>query len=228
MGDAALADKIGKPVPYARELIDLHKKVYKKFWSWSEKVVNYAMWHGRLESTFGWKTNIFYGTKSLKGKDSSSLIRFTEKKKSKTANIRNFPMQSNGAEMLRLACCFVIEANIKICAPVHDALLIEAPEDEIESVIAETQRLMERASTVILPGFKLLTDCKKISHPDRYKDSRDKDTKIWELVNGIIDSFDSGSPTLSDFDLKLLQSKNKHNTLSLKPKRKRARRNNND
>jgi len=42
-------------------------------------------------------------------------------------SLRNFPMQGNGAEMLRLACCFATEQGIRVCAPVHDALLIEAP-----------------------------------------------------------------------------------------------------
>jgi hypothetical protein len=36
-------------------------------------------------------------------------------------------MQGNGAEMLRIACIFLTEAGIRVCAPVHDALLIELP-----------------------------------------------------------------------------------------------------
>ena len=39
-------------------------------------------------------------------------------------SLRNFPMQANGAEMLRLACCFATERGIEVCAPVHDAVLI--------------------------------------------------------------------------------------------------------
>src|SRR3954464_13305113 len=42
-------------------------------------------------------------------------------------SLANFPMQANGAEMLRLACCLATERGIRVCAPVHDALLIEAP-----------------------------------------------------------------------------------------------------
>ena len=36
-------------------------------------------------------------------------------------------MQANGAEMLRLACCLAIERGVKVCAPVHDAILIDRP-----------------------------------------------------------------------------------------------------
>ena len=45
------------------------------------------------------------------------------------SSIRNFPMQANGAEMLRLACILAIEAGVKVIAPVHDAILIEYPLD---------------------------------------------------------------------------------------------------
>ena len=45
-------------------------------------------------------------------------------------------MQANGAEMLRLACCFATEEGIAVCAPVHDAILIEAPVEEIDHIVA--------------------------------------------------------------------------------------------
>ena len=44
---------------------------------------------------------------------------------SRPTTLRNFPMQANGAEMLRLACCLATERGIEVCAPVHDALLVE-------------------------------------------------------------------------------------------------------
>ena len=46
-------------------------------------------------------------------------------------------MQANGAEILRLACCYMIEAGIRVCAPVHDAVLIEAPIRKIEEEISK-------------------------------------------------------------------------------------------
>jgi DNA polymerase-1 len=38
-------------------------------------------------------------------------------------SLRNFPMQANDAEMLRIACILLTEAGVRVCAPVHDALL---------------------------------------------------------------------------------------------------------
>jgi DNA polymerase I-like protein with 3'-5' exonuclease and polymerase domains len=62
-------------------------------------------------------------------------------------------MQGNGAEMLRLACCLTTERGISICAPVHDAIVIEAPESELSEVVSQTQKAMVEASEVVLASF---------------------------------------------------------------------------
>ena len=99
-------------------------------------------------------------------------------------SIRNFPMQANGAEMLRIACILMTEAGIQICAPVHDALLIEASLDELEESIMKSQRLMQEASQIVLDGFELSSDVKKINFPDRYMDKRG--AVMWEKVMDLI------------------------------------------
>ena len=94
--------------------------------------------------------------------------------------LRNFPMQANGAEMLRLACCLVVEAGIKVCAPVHDAILIEAPLDELDEAVLKTQALMSEASAIVLDGFRLRSDAEVVCYPDRYKDERG--IQMWDTV----------------------------------------------
>jgi len=49
--------------------------------------------------------------------------------------LANFPMQANGAEMLRLACWLATERGILVCTPVHEPLLVEGPADEISDVL---------------------------------------------------------------------------------------------
>ena len=75
-------------------------------------------------------------------------------------SLRNFPVQANGAEILRLVCCLATERGIPVCAPVHDALLVEGPEDEIETVVFQTQCAMWEASEIVLGGFPLRSDAK--------------------------------------------------------------------
>jgi hypothetical protein len=76
-------------------------------------------------------------------------------------------MQANGAEMLRLACIIATEKGIKICAPVHDALLIEAPLQDLDLAISETQAAMAKASSIVLEGFELKTDTEIVKYPQR-------------------------------------------------------------
>jgi hypothetical protein len=94
-------------------------------------------------------------------------------------------MQANGAEMLRLACCFLVEAGIELCAPVHDAVLIEAADDEIDEKVVLAERLMRRASRIVNGGFELGTDAKVVRSPDRYEDERG--VEMWARVMELLE-----------------------------------------
>ena len=81
-------------------------------------------------------------------------------------------MQANGAEMLRIACCLATERGVEVCAPVHDAVLINAPLDRLDADIASMRAAMAEASRAVLSGFELGTDVHVIRYPDRYMDGR--------------------------------------------------------
>lgn len=164
MGEASLAIRIGQPPSVARELLRLHRETYRTFWRWSDGAVDYAMLHGKLWTTFGW--TIYNGTNT------------------NPRSLRNFPMQANGAEMLRLACCFAVERGIGICAPVHDAILIETPLEYLDEAVRTAQQAMSDASAGVLDGFRLQSDAKIIRHPDRYMDDRGVKmwTTVWEIL----------------------------------------------
>ena len=164
MGPISLAVRINQPEIMARDLLNLHRNTYKVFWVWSDACLDYAMLYGRLWTVFGWELHTGVNPNPR--------------------SIRNFPMQANGAEMLRLACCFVTEAGISVCAPVHDAILIEAPLEELDQTIAETQKLMGEASAIILDGFSLRSDVEIVRYPERYMDERG--VRMWNLVTEIL------------------------------------------
>jgi hypothetical protein len=94
-------------------------------------------------------------------------------------------MQANGAEMLRLACCLATERGVRVCAPVHDATMLEAASDELEAVVTQTQDVMMEASELVLDGFRLRSEARLIRHPDRFTDERGKG--MWETVCSILD-----------------------------------------
>jgi DNA polymerase-1 len=160
----SLARRIGQPPVVARDLLRAHHETFKKFWRWSDAALDYAMLNSVLHTVFGWRVHVG--------------------ERPNPRSLRNFPMQANGAEMLRLACCFATERGVEIAAPVHDATLICAPLDRLEADIAAMRAAMVEASRIVLDGFELRTDVHVVRYPDRYMDSRGKVmwARVLELV----------------------------------------------
>jgi hypothetical protein len=166
MGAESLALRIGQPAIVARQLLRAHHETYRRFWAWSDAIVNYAMLHGSLHTVFGWHGHL--------GDDTNPR------------SLRNFPMQGNGAEMLRLACCLATERGIEVCAPVHDAVLICAPLDRLETDVAATRAAMAEASRVVLAGFELSTEAHVTRYPDRFCDPGGRGDVMWQQVMALI------------------------------------------
>ena len=76
---------------------------------------------------------------------------------------QNFPVQANAAELMRYAAIRATEAGLKVCCPVHDAFLIEAPEAEIDDAAAQLDRIMGDASEAILGAGRRIRVEVKIS-----------------------------------------------------------------
>jgi len=164
LSEHGIARRLGVPLCEGRLLLRQHKEVFRRFWTWSDQVEMQGMLGGRLRTIFGWQ--LYAGTQV------------------NPRSLRNFPMQATGAEMLRLACCLCTEAGIAVCAPVHDAILVEANLEAIEEVVAQTQAFMLDASTIVLPGFPLRTEAKIVRYPDRYQDPRG--AQMWQTVQTIL------------------------------------------
>ncbi len=100
-------------------------------------------------------------------------------------SLANFPMQANGAEMMRLACSLATEAAIGVCCPVHDAILVESPAEDIDVVVQRTQATMREASRIVLDGFELSADAKIVRYPDRYFDEG-RGRTMWDKVANLV------------------------------------------
>jgi len=99
--------------------------------------------------------------------------------------VRNFPIQATGAEILRVACILLSENNLKIVAPVHDALMIECDEKGADKEIENARKLMCDASEIVLgAGNRLKTDVDIVCYPDRYID--EKGVETWNLIMRIL------------------------------------------
>ena len=161
----SLAFRIGQPPIVARDLIRLHHETYREFWRWSDAAVDHAMLHGSLHTVFGWRIHV--------GENPNPR------------SLRNFCMQGNAAEMLRLACCFATERGIEVCALVHDAILICAPLDRLDEDVACMRAIMAEASRIVLGGFELRTEAEVVRYPNRFMDKRG--VVMWKRVSELIE-----------------------------------------
>jgi DNA polymerase family A len=170
-GEMGLAQRIGQSRAMARELLEFHHRTYKTFWRWSDAALDTAMLTNTLGTVFGWRIHM--------------------NDEPNPRSLRNFPMQANGAEMMRLAACLATERGIEVCAPVHDAFLICAPLDRLDADITTMRAAMAEASRIVLAGFELRTDCKGaaiVRYPDRYMDRRGR--VMWQQVTELLQQAD--------------------------------------
>jgi len=164
MGRDALARQAGISKGAAAELLIQHHRTFPQLWTWSDQVEAEALLTGRLQTVFGWRVSV--------GPDANPRF------------LRNFPVQANGAEMLRLACCLVTEAGISVCATLHDALLIEAPLSMLDAAIAKTEQAMSEASEIVLHRFRLRTAVQTVPYPETLGDPKDR--AIWAFIDEVL------------------------------------------
>jgi hypothetical protein len=170
-GPETVARTLGIPLFRAREWLRAHRALYATYWRWSDRVVDAAMQLCRLPTVFGWALHVGPNTNPR--------------------TLRNFPMQANAAEMMRLACCLATERGLAVCCPVHDALLVEGPTECIDEVVQQTKAAMQEASELVLPGFPLRTDAKVVRSPDRFMDPRGEG--MWATVNRLLEEIEAES-----------------------------------
>jgi DNA polymerase-1 len=165
MGKHTLAYRIGGHVLEAAELLRRIKHTWPVYFEWCRDNQARAQLTGRMETVYGWPLNV------------------TEMQKPNS--LLNFPMQANGAEMLRVACMLATEAGISVCAPVHDAVLIEAPLDELDATIAETIAHMEAAAIAVI-GAVVPANVEQVIRPgQRFSDARAE--VMWNTVVGLLE-----------------------------------------
>jgi hypothetical protein len=166
MQAATLASRLGVSDIEATEMLLHHRGLLSQYWHWSEDWLHHALDTGTMKTVLGWQC-------------ATGITEFSER------SIKNWPTQSNCADLFRLACVWATRHGLTLVAPVHDAVLLESSEDRIEADVALMREIMRRASRVIFNPtaagtIELRTDAKIIRYPDRFTDPRG--TELWETV----------------------------------------------
>jgi DNA polymerase I len=174
MGAEGMAHRAGISVAEAQEMIQLHKQLYHRFWEYSGAVVDSGMISNRLSTVFGWQ-------RWVKAID-------------KPTSLMNFPMQANGAEMMRIAAIAATEAGIEVCAPIHDAFLIAAPLERLDDDVRHMCEIMSKAGSCVTGGLPIRTEARVIRYPDRYMDERG--ISMWNRVVRLVGRSDATYPVI--------------------------------
>jgi DNA polymerase I-like protein with 3'-5' exonuclease and polymerase domains len=160
MGVPSLARGLDRHPLVASTIIERHKRRYPRFWQWRADTVQAAMLDRQTESVFGWPLYLSHSPNKR--------------------TLFNFPMQSGGAEMLRLAAWRLCEAGIVPNMLVHDAMLLEVNDKEqIEQAID----IMRQAGRDVCDGFEIDVDADPpLENGARYRDKRDVAQQMWATI----------------------------------------------
>ena len=162
IGAKGLGARLGMDECRAGRLLQMHKQTFQKFWEWSDQKEACGLLLLELQSPFGWRCSF--------------------RAKPNPRSIRNWPMQTAGAEMMQLAAIYATEGGLSVCAPIHDAFLIKADAIDITEAVARMQQAMRSASEAILPGFPLRSDACVVCYPERLGSG----APMWGRVQGLL------------------------------------------
>jgi DNA polymerase-1 len=145
------AFRLGVSYAEASRLVEQHRELFPVYWSWAEAKVQTAFDNGMIRSRWGWRMYVGRGTKPR--------------------SVQNHPIQCMGSHILQFAIMAMTELGIRVCCPIHDAVLTECQIDEIEQHWTEVQRIMRLAAKVAL-GIEIPVDTVEVRYPDSYMDDR--------------------------------------------------------
>ncbi len=139
------AQTIAKAIGGSAELVETVLKrldnLLAPIRKWQRRVLDAAALDGVLTSAFGWQMRF---RQCPRGRVRSEL------------SAMNFPIQANGADMMRLATIIAVERGVHVCAIVHDAFVVEAADDKIDDAVVLMHTAMDRACAAVLGKQRVL------------------------------------------------------------------------
>jgi DNA polymerase family A len=164
LGPRSLATRTGVSLSEACEILARLRSRFSAFESYAQSVVDHAGLHLEVSTPFGWRMRCPSGINPR--------------------TVRNFPIQSAGAEILHVASVLAERRGIRIVAPIHDAFVAEVEAGQEEEASLALDRVMRDASRVVLRGYELGTDVQVVRAGERFFDERG--LKMWTTVTELL------------------------------------------
>ena len=137
--------KIGCSMIKARHYLRLFKRIYRTYDTWINNQIKRAAINGKMTTVFGWQR--YLNGKAKIGKDG--------KLKSIKNSLLNWPIQSHGSEILRMALIELNNNHFEVNAPVHDAFLISIPIHEFTKRLEEAKKIMVQAAERVVGPIRV-------------------------------------------------------------------------
>jgi DNA polymerase I-like protein with 3'-5' exonuclease and polymerase domains len=171
LGARSLAIRTGVSLSEAYEILARLRARFRVFETYTQNVVDHAGLHLEVSTCFGWRMRCPSGINAR--------------------TVRNFPIQSTGAEILHVASILAERRGIRIVAPIHDAFVAEAKAGREEEVSLALDRVMRDASRVVLRGYELNSDEQIVRAGGRFFDKRG--VEMWTTVTRLLAKLEGGT-----------------------------------
>jgi DNA polymerase I len=163
LGPQSLALRTGISRYEAGEIIARLRAEFRTFEEWSARVADHAGLDLTMSTPFGWTMHCPPGTNPR--------------------TVRNWPIQACGSAILHASCILAERRGLQIVAPIHDALLIEAPSTDAADASLELDRVMRDASRLALRNSELPTSGDE--PVQRFYDERGE--QMWNTINRLLE-----------------------------------------
>ena len=154
-----LSRVLGLPIEECAKLLRGYWKTFSTYAEWRKTVHTLMFGYGRLWVWDGWQC--------LLGD------------KPNVKSVLNWPVQSTGGVLLRLAIVLAARKGVRIIGPVHDAVLVEARDEDIEEHVRLATEAMDEACRAVL-GDVIRTERQIIRADGRFYDK--KGEKLWDDI----------------------------------------------
>lgn len=162
----------------ANEIYDWHKATFPVYWDYLRSQADGAKAKGYTTTKDAW----FYFADS----------------DTPTTRLMNFPMQGNGAVMLREAMkILAFQTDLDVVCSLHDAIYIQCQEDQAEAATKILKDAMRRAVRIVIgDDIQIAVDAKVYTHAEGYIDKRG--TKTLQTIKYLLAALQSNPVPLTE------------------------------
>lgn len=163
-----ISHRLGISYQDAEALMVDHRRLFPRFWDWSEQVVQGSFDRGWIATPCGWRSRVPFN--------------------SNERTWMNWPMQATGGDIMRLTVSYLDRQNVRILAPVHDGFVLSCGRDQLEDLRAAVDYACQTAVEQVVPGFSLRWDF--TVYESRFAD--EDGLPLWSRLRGVLNPMATG------------------------------------